>query len=192
MTAADQMTYTATVPWSKLDHALSLVADGTLSIDSEGRVWRHFEKTKGGRRAVETRRADRPTTKGYMSITFSRPGRTGTRSVLVHVLVWTLANGSIPAGLQVNHKDLNKANNRLDNLEAVTGARNIQHSYENGRTRPWSKATEWRPGKPCMSEELKARVVALRAGGHGARAVSKMTGVSATHVDRLYKKWAGK
>ena len=35
-------------------------------------------------------------------------------------------------GIEVNHKDGNKRNNRLDNLEWMTRAGNIKHSIENG------------------------------------------------------------
>lgn len=34
-------------------------------------------------------------------------------------------------GLQINHKDCNKSNNHVDNLEWCTGAHNIQHALEN-------------------------------------------------------------
>jgi HNH endonuclease len=39
---------------------------------------------------------------------------------------------------QVNHKDSNRANNALENLEWCTHAENMQHSYRNGR-----KNTKW-------------------------------------------------
>ncbi len=32
----------------------------------------------------------------------------------------------------MNHKDSDKTNNRVDNLEYVTPAENVQHAYENG------------------------------------------------------------
>ena len=54
-------------------------------------------------------------------------------STLVAALV-----GAIPDGLQINHRDLNKQNNRPITSEVVTGSENIAHSYAHGRTEPWA------------------------------------------------------
>lgn len=170
-----------------LAYVRKLVADGILSIDAEGRVWRHYELTRWGRKAVPTRRAENKTKKGYLAITFHVPRQRFTRGVLAHVLVWTHLRGTIPAGMQVNHKDLRKDNNRPDNLELTTGSGNIQHSYANGRVRPWSKAKEWRPGKLRLTEEQKQRARDLRAKGMTHSAIREETGISRTHIARILK-----
>lgn len=38
----------------------------------------------------------------------------------VHRLVYMAHKGAIPEGMQINHKDENKANNCIDNLELMT------------------------------------------------------------------------
>ena len=43
----------------------------------------------------------------------------GTR-IAEHHLVWKLANGSIPEGYCIHHKNGNKQDNRLENLELMT------------------------------------------------------------------------
>lgn len=50
------------------------------------------------------------------------------KQFLVHRLVFDEHVG-IKSGLVINHKDGNKLNNRLDNLEAVTQKENILHSF---------------------------------------------------------------
>ena len=50
-----------------------------------------------------------------------------------HRVVMAAFVGPCPEGLQVNHIDSNKINNKLENLEYVTPSRNIRHTYENGR-----------------------------------------------------------
>lgn len=50
----------------------------------------------------------------------------------IHVLVTDAFMGPCPAGLQRNHKDGNRKNNRIDNLEFVTPSENIKHSLYNG------------------------------------------------------------
>ncbi len=48
----------------------------------------------------------------------------------VHRVVWEAFNGPIPERLEINHKDLDRANNRLDNLELVTHQQNVQHAID--------------------------------------------------------------
>ena len=50
----------------------------------------------------------------------------------LHTIVWEAFNGEIPAYLEVNHKDCNKLNNSLYNLEIITHQMNMKHAYENG------------------------------------------------------------
>lgn len=47
----------------------------------------------------------------------------------IHVLVANAFLGICPEGFEVNHKDLNRLNNNLSNLEYTTHAGNLQHRY---------------------------------------------------------------
>jgi len=50
---------------------------------------------------------------------------------LVHRLVYIAFNGMIEYGYEINHKDCNKQNNSLYNLECVTHSENMKHAYDN-------------------------------------------------------------
>lgn len=52
-------------------------------------------------------------------------------SGLVHRAVYETFVGAIPDGLCINHKDGDKLNNNLSNLECVTYSENANHAYAN-------------------------------------------------------------
>lgn len=62
---------------------------------------------------------------GYMIVNLSKDGT--RKKHKVHRLVMLAFAGECPDGLQVNHKDENKANNRVGNLEYVTCKENINY-----------------------------------------------------------------
>lgn len=49
-----------------------------------------------------------------------------------HRHIYEAFYGKIPKGMQINHIDGNKLNNKLDNLEIVTNSENTKHGYNNG------------------------------------------------------------
>jgi hypothetical protein len=64
------------------------------------------------------------------------------RTYLIHRLVWQAFKGEIPEGLEIDHIDGNKSNNRLDNLRLVTHQHNTFNSKCKGysfckRTKKW-------------------------------------------------------
>lgn len=58
----------------------------------------------------------------------SRPGL--RKRFLVHRLVVASFLGPIPDGMEVNHKDGDRGNNRLDNLEVCTRKQNAAHHWK--------------------------------------------------------------
>ena len=47
----------------------------------------------------------------------------------VHRAVWEAFNGPIPDRLEVNHKNLKRDDNRLENLELLTHRENVNHAH---------------------------------------------------------------
>ncbi len=65
---------------------------------------------------------------GYVKVTNGR----AKFSRSAHRMIWEAVHGPIPDGLQINHKNGVKHDNRLCNLELVTCSENIKHSYRIG------------------------------------------------------------
>lgn len=167
-----------------IDFALSLVADGTLRIDDDGSIWRTAVIARGKRREVSARRAENVAGKGYLRLTLQLPTARRLVQVMAHRLVWEALREPIPDGLQINHKDLDKTNNRIGNLEVTDGAGNIRHSYANGRKRPWSSATSWR-GRGRVSVETMAAIREARAGGALLKDIAARFEISVTHAHKI-------
>lgn len=68
--------------------------------------------------------------KGYESVGLRKEKK--TKWLLVHRLVYSNFIGEIPHKLQINHKDGNKRNNRIENLEVVTSSENLKHAFRTG------------------------------------------------------------
>lgn len=65
---------------------------------------------------------------GYPFVVLSANGK--TKSLMVHRLVATAFMGACPVGFEVNHKDGNKENNFISNLEYVTRGENNTHAFQ--------------------------------------------------------------
>ena len=66
--------------------------------------------------------------KGYLHVDLCRNGKAVRRSV--HRLVWETFVEPIGGRLEINHKNLDRADNRLENLEVVTHQQNAQHAID--------------------------------------------------------------
>ena len=71
---------------------------------------------------------------GYYTITLRGGNKYKDRKVYLHRLIakYFIHNPDPKNKVEVNHKDGNKQNNSLDNLEWVTPSENIQHAYDTG------------------------------------------------------------
>ncbi len=63
-----------------------------------------------------------PDKDGYLKYAFGNPS--GTYNITVHKFVWNLYFGEVPEGLTIDHKDGNKLNNHISNLQLLTSEEN--------------------------------------------------------------------
>ena len=101
--------------------------EGNYQISNFGRV----KSFKGRKPRILSTCKD---SKGYPKATFTEDGK--QKTYLIHVLV---ARAFIPNPDNlpiVHHKDGNKKNNRVDNLQWVTYGQNLQYAYDSGRKKP--------------------------------------------------------
>ena len=115
---------------------LAQVAIGAFSIDSSGRIWRNRIRVGGSHVGTPSydaalaapQRAERSMSAGYPRVMFR--SLKGRQQVYAHRIVWMVTNQKdIPEGLEVNHKDGNRANHHPSNLEIVTHRENTLHSF---------------------------------------------------------------
>ena len=83
-------------------------------IYEDGRIWSYSRK-----------KFLKPTTKNGYQVVCLYDNEGNMKQYLLHRVVWESVTGSpIPEGLQVNHKDENKANNNISNLNLMTPKEN--------------------------------------------------------------------
>jgi DNA invertase Pin-like site-specific DNA recombinase len=66
--------------------------------------------------------------KHYQVVRLCKDGK--YRAVSVHRALWEAFVGPIEGRLEINHKNLDRSDNRLENLELVTHRENIQHAID--------------------------------------------------------------
>lgn len=105
-----------------------------------------------------------------------------------HRMVADAFLGPIPSGMQVNHKNGDKGDPNLENLEIVTNAENRAHSYRVLGIRPNSPPKGQANHKATLSfeqvEEIRRRYL---AGNDSYSSLSKEFGVSKQSIARYVK-----
>ena len=162
---------------------LEMLRRGFLEVRADGTIWRMAFRTHGVWKQCQPRRAENTGPKGYLRVTVQcSDGR--THCIQAHRLVWEWLVGPIPDGLQINHKNLIKKDNRIENLEVVTGVQNRRHAAANGVSFHSFKSG-MRAGHPVLSRDRWAEVLdEVELGCHTVREVAAGRGVSS---ERIYK-----
>lgn len=107
---------------------------------------------------------------------------------LVHRVVYETFIGDIPEKMQINHKDFNKKNNCIDNLECLTASENQIHAVVN-------KKTKLRKGSEnpmsCLKEDDVIEIYKLFKLGKTNEEVSELYNIHSRYVSliRHGKRW---
>ena len=112
---------------------------------------------------------------GYKEIHIMQRGRGFSKHYLVHRLVAKAFCDGFADGLNVNHKDGDKANNVADNLEWVTPKENIRHAFKIGLRKLVGK-------KPIIPHEHRLMLMLERANGTTVKELADRYGVHHTSM----------
>lgn len=146
---------------------------GFYEVSEQGHV-RCVKRGKGCRvGAVRTPAVDPRT--GYLRLTLKINRRSIGRDV--HRLVAEAFLGPCPRGYEVNHKDGNRTNPCLSNLEYVTRAENAQHTHRKQRQKP--KGTSRANKHLCVLSDREVRDI--------RRLVEDQPEISRTALAHKYK-----
>lgn len=104
---------------------------------------------------------------------------------MVHQVVAAAFLGPCPPGYEINHKDGDKTNNRVTNLEYVTRQANIQHSIRNGL----ALRGESSPNARLTEDDVRA--IRAAQGKQTAKELAKRYGVSHEYIPLIWrrKRW---
>lgn len=104
--------------------------EGLYQVSNMGRVKSLKRLNRIGRRIpTEKVMSLRPHHKGYLKIQLHQKNGE-MKGKFVHTLVAEAFIGPIPIGMQCNHKNGDKADNRPENLEYCTPSYNMLHAYK--------------------------------------------------------------
>lgn len=120
---------------------------------------------------------------GYVVVSLQRDNK--SRVFLVHRLVAMAFLGAIPEESEVNHKDGDKRNNAVGNLEIVTRQENIDHAVRTGLIDNKGEKNATSRLTTCQVREIRSL---HRDGWGGYKALGKRFGVPWGTVRNVVKR----
>lgn len=100
----------------------------------------------------------------------------------IHRMVVEAFIGPIPDGMQVNHKDGNKENNHLDNLEICTGSQNQLH-----RHRVLGQHRGEKHPRAVLTNKSVRQIIKMFDDGFSNREIGERFGVDRTTIGHIKK-----
>lgn len=159
------------------------IFDGWYAVSNFGRVKRVMESHGGRSNFI---RKPSINSRGYANVCLGINGRQIVEKI--HRLVAEAFIGPKPNGFEVNHKDGNKLNNRVQNLEYVTHAENMRHASRCGLLNGQIGTNN---GNSKLTEANVSTIKKLRREGLFQREIAKRFSISQAHVSYIVlgKSW---
>lgn len=117
--------------------------------------------------------------RGYRAVTLCGPNG-ARRNRFVHRLVAAAFLGPPPVGAEVNHRDFDRANNALGNLEYLTPAGNMGHAKAGGRMKRGESH-----GLAKLNTEDVRRIRSLLGSDRTMQAIAVEMGISISQVHAI-------
>ena len=154
--------------------------EGLYEVSDQGRVRRvqRYRKEPG---ILRLRLSS-----GYCRVDLHRKG---AKRFMVHRLVWEAFVGAIPQDRQINHRDGQKSNNHLGNLELVTASGNALHAVALGL---WVNNKGERHGMAKLTWQQVEDIRRLYEKGMLQKELAEMFKVSRPQISEIVnrKQWA--
>lgn len=156
--------------------------EGTYEISSLGRVRSIDRVLASGNFAKGRMRSILLDNRGYPVVGLYKEGKGNQRKVhRLAALAFVPNPENKPA---VNHRDGNKQNNNVENLEWVTNRENTNHAYLNGLI---DTAKGERNSQAKLTVELVNKAKELHDLGWTYKAIGQLIGVGGNQVSRIIK-----
>lgn len=134
----------------------------------------HIHSKKGTLSSKLTRNGYYMTTAKYLGKTYY---------FMEHRVVWVWHNGAIPKGLVINHKDYNKANNAIENLEVLTQKENTEYSRCHFKPARGEKSVR----ADLTNKQADAIKTLAITCGWSTEQIERITGVKTYNIRRIVK-----
>lgn len=153
---------------------------GVLELNKNGRLHRVIDNSKNKIIRERKRIIDLKMPNGYMRALIKIKKK--NYQIYMHRLVWFWYYGELPNDAEINHKDGNKANNKIENLEMITHRENIRHAYENNLIK-----SKWESKSSKLTREDYERIDSLSKSKIRTIDIAKMLNISRRTVGRIKK-----
>lgn len=156
--------------------------EGKYGVSNRGRVksLARMRDCNGGLAFMPERIRKQDYAKGYFQLSLLKNAKKRIWKIARLVALAFLPNPENKP--QVNHKDGNKRNNRLSNLEWATRSENMKHAYQNGLERALAGEEN---GASVLTNEKATRIREWYADGFSQSKIAEKFGVDQVTVSRV-------